>query len=443
MKSEFENIKNKYKDIYLFKRDIYGKVIFWYAEVIQNTLTFSIASYYGQLKSGFTSSTANIISNPLVGMNLGKSNETTPQEQAFKTLESEYKDHIKKGYKSYSELDVRIKNCKTNKIPDISLIQYIDNLVDIKNTDALGYSQPMKFKPFYESDRKYPYACQYKFNGVRATQIKTSIVKNLFDTIELLSLSKEGITYTVNHLNYKLSKIINYLEDKYGVAIVLDGEYYLPHTPVTTIGGAARNIKNPINKKLQYIIYDLAIDSYSQIERLKMLEDVKSFLKISTPDNNNSIPDVYIATYCIVEDENQALILLEEALRLKYEGLIFRPLDKEYAFGKKPIWNRKLKKFFDAEFEIVDVIEYGQRTQKVGYGCKFICKNDITDALFEATVGGNDGTNDNVFTVEDKIKIVDNKLSIIGKKATIKFYERTKNGLPFHHNAIAIRDYEN
>ena len=43
---------------------------------------------------------------------------------------------------------------------------------------------------------------------------------------------------------------------------------------------------------------------------------------------------------------------------------------------------------------------------------------------------------------EQRLEYIDNKHLYIGKKATIKFYERTINNLPFHGNVIGIRDYE-
>ena len=55
----------------------------------------------------------------------------------------------------------------------------------------------------------------------------------------------------------------------------------------------------------------------------------------------------------------------------------------------------------------------------------------INDEIFECNGTG---------TVEEKVKILENKP--ISKFATVKFYERTKNGIPFHANVIGIRDYE-
>ena len=427
MKSLYQKIKETYNDKCLFKRDIKGNVIYWKALVHYSNGFFKIYSFYGQVTTTLSLDLANSVSKPIYGVNQGKSNATTNEEQAYKQLESEYKNHIKKGYKYYN---LQLNDSENDVV-------YIDKIVDKTNTDALGYAQPMKFKPFYESDRQYPYYGQYKYNGVRST-VFASNSQDLFDSNPVTELSKEGTIYQVNHLKNELRVIIDYISNKYKVTAILDGEFYLPYTPVTTISGASRNMSNSVNKKLQFIIYDLAIENYNQEQRLRMLEDARSALGLNYPDNNCLTPTVFVSAYNIICNEEEALAFLDKSLALGYEGSIFRPLDKEYAFGKRPIWAKKLKKFQDAEFEILDVIEYGNRDQKVGYGCKFVCRNDINELVFEVTVGGNDGTNDNVISAEDKMKIVDNKHLLIGLYAVVKFYERTKNDLPFHHNAIGI-----
>ena len=428
MKSVYNTIKENYKDLYLYKRDIDGNVIYWKADVALLNDNYVVRSFYGRATTAFKDDKAKAISEPIYGTNYGKSNATSNAEQSYKVLESEYKNHIKKGYKRYDNISGQS-------------INYLNAVVDTVNTDALGFAQPMKFKPFLCAARKYPYLGQYKYNGVRCTQIEIQSFELFVDTI-IQALSKEGVNYIVPHLHRKALAIIQFIEKNYNVKPILDGEYYIPSINVTSISGAAKNNVNPLHNKLQYIIYDLAIDGYTQLERLDMLNEARKALNISFPDNNNLTPDVFISDYIIINNDDEAIQWLDKALALKWEGMVFRPFDKEYAFGQRPIWNRKLKRFQDAEFEILDVIEYGTRGQAVGYGCKFVCRNDINDEVFEATVGGNDGTNNNTFTAQDKQNLVDNKENIIGKKATVKFYERTINGLPFHHNAIAIRDYE-
>ena len=82
-------------------------------------------------------------------------------------------------------------------------------------------------------------------------------------------------------------------------------------------------------------------------------------------------------------------------------------------------------------FKCVDYKWSGSPDDKVGFSVVLVCQNDINDLTFESTVVG---------TTEERKQLIDNPP--IGKMVTIKFYERTKNGIPFHSNVIGIRDYE-
>ena len=436
MKTKFELIKTTFENRYLFKRDITGTVIFWKACVTKSFDSAEIGSFHGivhQTLKAFFNDIPKSITKVCEGKNIGKSNETSFYEQAYLELQSDYKKHLKKGYKEYDVLNAAI----TDKSPN--LYELILRTVDVVNTDINSNLQPMLYKKFYDSKRIYPYYGNYKYNGVRNMNLK-KLSTDLFDYDPVEMLSKGGEPFYANHLKESMRKIIDYIEDKYGVVCILDGELYIPYTPVTTISGAAKNINNPLNKQLQYIIYDIAIAGYSQKERLDIIKDVKNHFKLDGASNKYLTPKVYIAPYFIINNEEAAMQFLEHSLSLGYEGAIFRPIETEYQFGKRPSVNKKLKKFEDSEFEILEVVEYGDRNSKVGYGVKFICKNDINDLSFEVTVGGNDGTNAKTFTFEDKLRIAMNPDNYIGKLATVKFYERTKNDLPFHHNAINVRD---
>ena len=87
--------------------------------------------------------------------------------------------------------------------------------------------------------------------------------------------------------------------------------------------------------------------------------------------------------------------------------------------------------FNDAEFECIGVEHTGNPDDKVGFNVRLVLKNDINDLVFSCTLTG---------TVNERLDILNNPP--IGKSVTVKFYERTKNGLPFHANVVGIRDYE-
>ena len=45
--------------------------------------------------------------------------------------------------------------------------------------------------------------------------------------------------------------------------MVFDGEIYIRGEKVTSIGGAARNPRNPIHEKLQFVNFDLSIPDFN------------------------------------------------------------------------------------------------------------------------------------------------------------------------------------
>ena len=416
MKKIFEDIKNKYNNVYLFKRDIQGNVIYWMASYAIHIT--GVCIYHGRIHSQFLSDEYKSLRLVDFGMNIGKSNETTPQEQAYKELESEYKNHIKKGYKEYP-------------FPMNVTLEHFEQVVDKTNTDALGFAKPMKCQKFELGKVKYPCIGQPKYNGVRATISINYFKKDMFDDTPILILSKEGVEYKLNHLNVQLHSILKHLESQGINNPVLDGEIYLPNTPVTTIGGAARNESNPINKQLQYVIFDLSIENVCQLDRLYKLDSCCHNIPIH--QNKISNAGVYLSLRFTLKDDEEALVLLDKCLQVGYEGAVTRQYEPEYAFGQRPMFMRKLKKFSDAEFEVVDIVPYGDANQNVGTGCKFILRNDLNDSTFECIPKG---------TTTERLNYFANKEKYIGNKVTAKFYERTINNIPFHANIIGLRNYE-
>jgi hypothetical protein len=96
----------------------------------------------------------------------------------------------------------------------------------------------------------------------------------------------------------------------------------------------------------------------------------------------------------------------------------------------------KIKFEEDAEFEILDIINYGEKGGMMVV--KVIMRNDKTDDTFEVTPGDKN----NPWTAERKLELFNNKDKYIGKMGTVSFYDRSSYGLPQHCNFITVRDYE-
>jgi hypothetical protein len=110
-----------------------------------------------------------------------------------------------------------------------------------------------------------------------------------------------------------------------------------------------------------------------------------------------------------------------------YEGQMLR-LDAQYE-NKRSKSLLKHKSFQDGEFEILGVLEgKGNLTGKVG---KLMF--EINGKPFESAVNGD---------WEYIERLWNSKEGLIGKMATVKYFELTEDGLPRFPKVIAIRDFE-
>ena len=430
--------------IKLYKRNVSGQPLVWWCNldsfVDDSGITCYRLSYHHGLMNG-------TISNTFSDAIVAKSKKNSYQ-QALYQLNSLYERHKKQGYKSAEELGL------TDDDKSRSFYDKLNHVLPKYNTDANNCVKPMKCQKFTIGKFNYPAMIQPKINGVRCVvMIEDYTPKDIFDTKgfntnhgmkHVVLKTKEGLVYNIDHIERVFQKL--YTKFPQYQNIIFDGEVYIKDEKVTSIGGAARNPRNELHKKLTYVNFDLSIPDMSNHDRDVLRYKIwNDFLAISS---SLYPPEVFIAlnaeshelfnqfvitvlntdkTY----DDDQSLAYMQRYIDCGFEGAVIRDKDAEYQFGSRPQTMMKLKKFEDAEFKCHDIRYTGNPEQGVGFSVVLLCENDINDLSFESTVVG---------TVEERKAILDNPP--IGKMVTIKFYERTKNGLPFHSNVIAIRDYE-
>lgn len=436
----------------LFKRGIGGKILQWSCDVInynpedvifENTDLNKIDCCIRHISGEVGGKSVSTYSDKIEPKNIGKKNETTSYTQSIKECESLYKRQQKKGYKSFKELGIEYKQ-------GVDFKPLLNKALPKYNTDADNCFKPMKCQKFELGKMNYPAITQPKINGVRATvrYIKEPST-DLFGSDEKIEIkSKEGLIYNVKHIEDVFLKIYDFNKQ---YDIVFDGELYIYGEPVTSIGGAARNVNNPLHSKLQFVCFDLAIPDIIQSKRESIRYDIfENFRKhdvynfdvsgrINVCIQNEAryhyaITHFNIIYLCskIVNSDEKVLNYRDECINYGYEGCVVRDLNAEYQFGSRPKTMRKCKKMEDAEFKILSIRSVGNPEDKVGFTIIYTLKNDITSDAFECNGTG---------TVEEKLSILNDK-SNIGKMATVQFYERTINKLPFHANVIGIRDYE-
>lgn len=247
------------------------------------------------------------------GKNQGRSNETTPEQQAEAEATSTWEQKLKKGYvKSLAAADAG----------------EVDDVIE-------GGVEPMLAKRFDEQGDKIIYSAytQPKFDGHRCI----GILKNGKAT--LWSRTRKIIT-GLPHIN----RAIEALDEK---NIILDGELY-NHDYRHKFEELTSFIRNPVPKEghevVEYHVYDCVDYALPFSERTALLSNLKLKKPLITVET------------VLVDDEEELLLSFEQFLAQGYEGSMVRNINGMYV-NKRSLDLQKIKEFQDAEFLIVGVKE--------------------------------------------------------------------------------------
>lgn len=425
----------------LYARDSKGKILVWEINVTkqgeENYSDKTPASQFPNIPIAFT-----ITSYPVInihegemngkrtgtcievkkGKNIGKMNETTPYDQACNDAESRWNKKRKQGYKSMADLG-------------ISTLADLEIALPKDRTDENNLCKPMRAQPYFKDNGdvriKFPCLGQAKLNGFRVMARIETVTEGegLFtgQKEKITFRSKEGLRYTVlEHIEEELKLLIDSYINKYMIVIsskdfVFDGEMYIHGEILSEISSAVRK-KNPKTAKMKFYIFDLAIDMMTQENRLGIVKQIGELAKELNLNTLEFVPCFPIGTNEIAQR------FTDNQIKAGYEGAIFRDPRATYQFGKRPQTMVKLKRSQDKEFKIIDVVG-GDNAPDLGI---FVCLAE-NGQTFKCTPEG---------TKETKQHYLNNKSEYIGKQLTVRFFERTKDGLPFHAVGVTIRDYE-
>lgn len=399
----------------MYSRSAKGGIQEWGAEVYQDSGGIYIKTVWGDMRSAKQEKETPVAK----GKNAGKSNATSPETQAIFEKNSLYTRKQREGYKSLDDLGIIVDEDSKGELYGL-----IDAKLPKNNLNKENNLLPMKARPYYKDDEitpriKFPCYAQPKVNGFRCVATLETFKEGLFDITEVKFRSKHGLEFPILTHIAKQFKPENFKVDNIeGVSLVFDGEMYIPGMYLQEIASAVKKV-NENTKRIEFHIFDLANDGLRQETRLAMISKVltsTSFIKI--------VPST------LVTSDAEAQAFTDKCIEQGYEGAIFRDIDATYQFGKRPTTMVKLKRYKDGEFLVLDVI---LPTSEESEYCTLKLANDINDETFESTPEG---------THEYKKELYNNKVSVIGKLATVQYYERTKEGKPFHSKVVAIRDYE-
>jgi hypothetical protein len=348
-------------------------------------------------------------------------------------LNSRIRKKLKKGYIEITDEQFKTAN--------------LNSLLPATNKDIEGNLKPMLAQKFKVGTFNYPAGAQPKINGLRAFIIWGTVIQGdgMFrnESEQAVILSREGSRYVLPHIEKLFTK------EMFENIDAFDGELYVPGLKLNEIKSCVPmvNDRGTISKPsgnpllVQFWMFDVAtedtqqLDRYTNINLYPISKDVKA--TIMNPSAHYVLAHKTSSKYIIlipltyVDNDNTLLAFANKCIEAGFEGAVVRDFHAEYAYGQRPKTMMKVKRFVDAEFEVLDIFLDDTKSTTV---VKFKLRNDINDNTFEAMPMG---------TADERLNYYHKRENIIGKLATVKFYERSGvKEVPFHGNVVTIRDYE-
>lgn len=357
----------------LYAKASTGKVKIWDISAQETASGAEVITRYGYVDSDKIQETRVKVK---YGKNIGRSNETTPFEQACLEAESKWK---KKQDKKYTQ-------------------------------DPSGESDillPMLAHDYKKRGHhiEWPAFVQPKLNGVRCLATKV-------DSGSVRFTSRGGKEFaTLDHLAEPILRSLRKGE-------TLDGELFTEELSFQEIVSAIRREKteNPNTPKIQYWVYDIVLDKVPFVGRQMALEK-------KVPQE---APLVLVETWDVT---------CEEAMFRAHAGFIERGFEGTIIRNRKGLYRKdfrspdlqKYKSFMDEEFEIIGGKE------GVGLAEGTITWTCITEEGKEFDVRPRG-------TLEQRKYWWENLDKFIGKKLTVRYQNRSDDNIPIFPVGVGIRE---
>ena len=315
--------------------------------------------------------------------NAGRSNATTPEEQAIKEAEAKRKKKLEAGY--------------------------FESIKDINKTQ---FFEPMLAHKYEDYDISFPLYSQPKLDGIRCIVTKNGM------------FSRNGKKIiSAPHILENLKVFFK----QYPNAI-LDGELYCDKlaNDFNKICSLVKRTK-PTEEELkesaetiEYWVYDAPKIGMSEEDEL-FINRYNLMLSALRDDRFNNVK---VVPTLKIDKQEQLDRAYESYMSQGYEGQMIR-LNRAYE-NKRSKNLLKRKDFMDAEFVIQEVVEgEGNRKGTAGY---MIFKNKH-NRPFRSNIKGDFGY---------LAQLLKEKKKLVGKKATIKFFNYTPDDVPRFPYVIAI-----
>lgn len=319
--------------------------------------------------------------------NTGKTNETTPEQQAQLEVESKYRHQVeRKGYST-----------------DESHADTVEKTGVMLAHDAVKIS--------HKKYLVFPADAQPKLDGVRCR-----IERNADGGFT--AWSRENKVYNIPEL---LVSSVKLLLKAHPDVSQFDGEIYAHGRDLEDIVSMVKDSTNPERDELMFYWYDIIDPTKTWPERRAILEGSV----LSQSDYNSRIVVVQSVP---VNSWEEFDAMHDKWVFDKYEGAMYRSTagDSSYDCGERSYFLIKHKKMKTSEFEIVDV-----EKDKRGHG-KFVCLSSKGKRFSCAWKT----------THEKRQYLADNPEEFIGKQLTVQYQKETRKGRVQFPVGLTVRDYE-
>ena len=367
-----------------------GKVKQWQARVEKQENETAIIIYESGYVGGKIRESPKLIKK---GKNIGKSNETTPFEQAVSEVDSKW---TAKRHENYEPVQMD----PDNYIPRFML--------------------PQLAKGPGNGKIVYPAYIEPKLNGVCNVAEPPMVPPKFSPSPDLILHHTKGGHFfqTLAHLDQWIHKL--------NAPAPLHGELYVHGWSLQKIGSYTKKIK-PDQHLLEYWLYDIASLERDFEKRISWLqENIHELQKLG------NCPIKFTPTE-IVNNYTEAKVYHDKCVVNGFEGAMLKNKHGMYIFQYRSNEIEKVKDYKTEEFKIVG----GKEGTGTDTGC--IIYRCITEGglEFDARPRG---------TVEDRREMFFNLPNDIGKLLTVRFAEFSDDGIPLQPvgvpEAEVVRDYE-
>lgn len=353
-----------------------------------------------------------VVNNRIIenGKNLGRSNATTPLQQAISEASALWNKKCDAGYKCTGI------TCGTGAGTGTGVTTTADvddtaSVTSSKATTGSGVPLPMLAHDYNKRGKSIVFPCfvQPKLDGVRCVAVAG---KGLF--------SRNGKAFPqLAHIKAEA--------DALPAGTILDGELYSDSLTFQEIVGLVKKQKLTASDlvkipKIHLAVYDLIVTDVGNAERnqrvAELLKGCTHLRHVITEECNTKEDLVGFHTRYVAEG---------------YEGLMLRNREAKYRVGVRSVDLQKYKEFEDAEYKVVGFKE-GDGVEK---GCVvWVCVTTNTKGGRQEFAVRPRGTH------EERQALFLEGAKYVGKMLNVRFQELTTDGIPRFPVGITFRDYE-